>query len=107
MEDPDADALVPIRGMKTQETATAEAVIHALREASEKQARVLSYEEIVARAWAHTKTVYVPAFLTDCAVWPLLQFINFGLPLRYQVLFVNVANLGWYTFLSFMAGGSH
>ena len=45
---------------------------------------------------------------SDCLVWPPLQLINFTfVPLRLQVLYVNIANLGWNTFLSVMANKAH
>lgn len=57
-------------------------------------------------AWNHTKDVYLLTYAVDCAAWPFLQLINFSLvPLRYQVLYVNICNLFWNTFLSFMANG--
>lgn len=73
-----------------------------------------SWQEIWDRTWSHTRDVYVQTYLTDCIVWPPLQLINFTfVPLRFQFLFVNVANLAWNTFLSLMAnkkeggGGGH
>ena len=49
-----------------------------------------------------------PAPPADCVVWPPLQLINFTfVPLQYRVLYVNVANLFWNTFLSLQANKSH
>mgnify|MGYP001124223775 CR=1 FL=1 len=46
----------------------------------------------------------MPTFLADCAVWPLVQFFNFSLvPVPLQPLVVNVVNVFWNAFLSFMA----
>jgi len=60
------------------------------------------------KAWEHTKKVYIPTYIADWIVWPPLQLVNFTfIPLRYQVLYVNVCNLLWNTFLSFMANGGH
>eukprot|EP01039_Chlorochromonas_danica_P003101 gene3101-3395_t len=68
----------------------------------------LSWSEIWQRTWAHTKAVYWTTYLTDCAVWPPLQLVNFTfVPLRFQFLYVNVANLAWNTFLSLMANKNH
>jgi hypothetical protein len=49
-----------------------------------------------------------PLSCADCVVWPPLQLINFTfVPLQYRVLYVNVANLFWNTFLSLQANKSH
>jgi hypothetical protein len=62
------------------------------------------WDRIWQRTWTHTKEVYWTTYFTDCLVWPPLQLINFTfVPLRFQFLFVNVANLAWNTFLSLMA----
>lgn len=51
-----------------------------------------------------TKDVYLPTYIVDCFFWPPVQLINFTfVPLPYQFLFVNIANLVWNTFLSFMS----
>ena len=40
-------------------------------------------------------------------MWPLLQMVNFTLvPQHLRVLYVNVCNIGWNTFLSTMANAS-
>jgi len=68
----------------------------------------LPFVSAVKQAWDHTKAVYLRTYAVDCVVWPPLQLINFSfVPLRYQVLYVNICNLGWNTFLSFMANGAH
>lgn len=83
-------------------------LIHKLRTVQMLQARGLSWSEIWQKTWAHTKEVYLDTYLADCAVWPPLQLINFTfIPLRFQFLFVNVANLAWNTFLSLMANKKH
>lgn len=51
-------------------------------------------------------SVPLQTYIADCVVWPPLQLINFTfVPLRLQVLYINLANLGWNTFLSMMAAG--
>jgi hypothetical protein len=70
----------------------------------EKAHPSLSWSDVVEKAWNTCKRQYVKTFIADCIVWPPLQLINFTfVPLKYQVLYVNVANLGWNTFLSIMA----
>jgi hypothetical protein len=67
-----------------------------------------SWAAIWDRTWKHCKEVYLPTYLADVTVWPPLQLINFTfVPLRFQFLFVNTANLGWNTFLSMMANKQH
>ena len=69
---------------------------------------LLPYLLSVHKAWEHTKKVYIPTYIADWVVWPPLQLVNFTfVPVRYQVLYVNVCNLLWNTFLSFMANGGH
>jgi hypothetical protein len=70
----------------------------------EEAASRVAWRDVWDRSVAHLKDVYVQTWLADCAVWPPLQLVNFTfVPLRYQVLYVNACNLGWNTFLSFMA----
>eukprot|EP01034_Spumella_vulgaris_P021889 gene21889-27966_t len=70
--------------------------------------RQLTWTDIFANTWNHTKEVYLETYLADCIVWPPLQLINFTfIPLRFQFLFVNIANIGWNTFLSLMANKKH
>ena len=67
----------------------------------------ISWEDVYNKTWLHTKDVYLETYLTDCIVWPPIQLINFTfIPLRFQFLYVNFANLGWNTFLSLMANKS-
>jgi len=57
----------------------------------------------IQKAFEHTNNAFKPTYLADCIIWPPLQLINFMyIPLQYQVLYVNVCNLGWNTFLSYM-----
>ncbi|KAF9890111.1 Protein required for ethanol metabolism [Aspergillus nanangensis] len=46
---------------------------------------------------------YWAALRTNWTIWPILQGINLYLvPLQYRVLVVNVFNIGWNCFLSFL-----
>lgn len=54
------------------------------------------------------RQVYVPTFAADCAIWPIVQAVNFSVvPVALQPLTVNVVNLFWNAFLSFMANKAH
>ena len=86
----------------TNNTPTNDTVIDSLPSQS-----VISWEDVYNKAWSHTKDVYIETYLTDCIVWPPIQLINFTfIPVRFQFLYVNFANLGWNTFLSLMANKS-
>jgi len=75
---------------------------------NQQQAKEKTFTDMVKDAWQHTKDIYVPTYVADWVVWPPLQLVNFTfVPLRYQVLYVNMCNLLWNTFLSFMANGGH
>ena len=79
-----------------------------IRRTHELRAKNLTWKEIWTKSWLHTKEVYLETYLYDCIVWPPLQLINFTfIPLRFQFLFVNIANIGWNTFLSLMANKKH
>ena len=57
---------------------------------------------------AHVREVFWPSFLADCAVWPAVQVINFAfVPVPLQPIYVNVLNVFWNAFLSFMAHKTH
>lgn len=61
----------------------------------------LNWSDIWDASWRKTKSVFLGVYMIDCAVWPLLQLVNFSfVPLRFQVLYVNVCNLAWNTFIS-------
>ncbi|KAH8435104.1 Mpv17/PMP22 family protein [Aspergillus melleus] len=48
---------------------------------------------------------YWEALRTNWTIWPVLQGLNLSLvPLQYRVLSVNVFNIGWNCFLSFLNG---
>lgn len=60
--------------------------------------------DIFKRTWNHTKEVMLPAFINSCWYWPPVQYINFKyIPLRYQVLYINVASFIFNIYVSFMA----
>ncbi|KAB8269012.1 integral membrane protein [Aspergillus flavus AF70] len=49
------------------------------------------------------KKTYWEALRTNWTIWPALQTVNLYLvPLQYRVLTVNVFNIGWNCFLSFL-----
>jgi hypothetical protein len=74
----------------------------------ENECQTKSWEQIWNQSVSHMKEVYWQTYLTDCVVWPPLQLINFTfVPLKYQFLFVNAANLAWNAFLSLMANHKH
>lgn len=99
--------LTVTKGANSAEAVQIEAVLQLLREEKSKKT-TLSWKGIWDDSWHHCKEVFWPSYAMDCLVWPLIQLVNFSyVPLRLQVLFVNVCNLGWYTFLSFMANKSH
>lgn len=83
-------------------------ILMSIKRAQLYKAKGLTWEDISRKSWQHTKNVYVETYLTDCVVWPPLQLINFTfVPVRFQFLFVNFANLAWNTFLSLMANKKH
>ncbi|KAL2165354.1 hypothetical protein VTH06DRAFT_651 [Thermothelomyces fergusii] len=46
---------------------------------------------------------YRTALLTNWAVWPFVQMVNFKLvPLQHRLLFVNVVSIGWNCYLSYL-----
>jgi hypothetical protein len=72
--------------------------------AEEERKTHIEWRTIAESTWAHTKEVYWPTYAADCVVWPGLQWVNFTfVPLRFQVLYVNVCNLAWNAFLSFQS----
>lgn len=50
---------------------------------------------------------FVQTYLTDCAMWPLANIINFRMiPLIYRPAFTGCAQLLWQTYLSLVSGGN-
>lgn len=58
------------------------------------------------KSWTNVKNKFVQIYVADCAVWPLAQMANFAfIPPHLQPIFVNVMNIGWNTFLSYVSQG--
>lgn len=58
------------------------------------------------KAWTNVKNKFVQIYVADCAVWPLVQMANFAfVPSHLQPIFVNIMNIGWNTFLSYVSQG--
>jgi len=96
-----------LRAIRTEHNAAAlDELINKLEHGTdEERLQVMKHFK---EAWQHTKDVYLLTYAIDWCAWPILQLVNFSLvPLRYQVLYVNICNLFWNTFLSFMANGGH
>eukprot|EP00026_Physarum_polycephalum_P010458 Phypoly_transcript_10622.p1 GENE.Phypoly_transcript_10622~~Phypoly_transcript_10622.p1 ORF type:complete len:306 (+),score=58.29 Phypoly_transcript_10622:35-919(+) len=98
------EVIKSLRAIRTEHNAAAlDDLIQKLESGGEDGLQVMKHFKA---AWEHTKEVYLLTYAVDWCAWPLLQLVNFSLvPLRYQVLYVNVCNLFWNTFLSFMANG--
>lgn len=96
-----------VEGLDVDESSI-DKVLSLLRAEEEQLSREHTMRLVWGKTWAHMKEVYWETFLADCVVWPGLQFINFTfVPLRFQVLYVNVCNLAWNTFLSIQSTPSH
>jgi protein Mpv17 len=58
------------------------------------------------RSWESLKKKFVNIYVTDCAIWPLVQMANFAfVPAHLQPIFVNIVNVGWNAFLSYASLG--
>ena len=56
--------------------------------------------------WENVKNKYLTIYMTDCAVWPLIQIGNFAfVPAIYQPIFVNFINIFWNAFLCYVSQG--
>jgi len=56
--------------------------------------------------WTKVKDKYLTIYMTDCAVWPLIQIGNFAfVPAIYQPIFVNFVNIFWNAFICYVAQG--
>lgn len=97
-----------VGGEEREAGAALDRLLDLLHEEEARPELNLTWSAIWAKTWEHTRSVYWDTYVADCLVWPPLQLVNFSLvPLRYQVLYVNTANLFWNSFLSFMANKSH
>lgn len=57
-------------------------------------------------SWKNTKNKYVDIYVADCALWPMVQMINYAfVPSHLQPIYFNVINVGWNTFLSYASQG--
>lgn len=60
----------------------------------------------VKKAWKNVKNKFIQIYVADCAIWPLVQMANFAfVPEHLQPIFVNIMNIGWNTFLSYVSQG--
>lgn len=58
--------------------------------------------------WEKVKSKYWTIYITDCAVWPLLQIGNFAfVPQIYQPIFVNFVNIFWNAFICYVSQDGH
>ena len=52
--------------------------------------------------------MFVPSYIADSVLWPVAQAINFSfVPVNLQPVYVNVLNVFWNAFLSYMANKGH
>lgn len=87
---------------ESEAVASIDRVLAMLKEEQNKKTK--TWHHIWDESYHSAKDKFLVTYLLDCAVWPLLQTINFTfVPLKAQVLFVSMANLGWNTVLSLMA----
>jgi hypothetical protein len=59
--------------------------------------------------WTNVKDKFAKIYMTDCAVWPLVQMANFALvPEHLQPVFLNCVNIFWNAFLCYVSqDGGH
>ena len=56
--------------------------------------------------WINVKDKYLTIYMTDCAVWPLIQIANFAfVPEIYQPILVNFINIFWNSFMCYISHG--
>jgi len=74
-----------------------------------KEPEKISFDSFICsvkKSWSNVKAKFVQIYVADCAVWPLVQMANFAfVPAHLQPIFVNVMNIGWNTFLSYVSQG--
>ncbi len=79
------------------------AVLEKLPTPGPDSCKKILWTDVWRQSWEKTKSVFWGVYIADCTVWPFLQLINFTfVPLRFQVLYVNVCNLMWNAFISFV-----
>lgn len=55
-------------------------------------------------SWNNVKNKFAKIYITDCTIWPLIQMTNFAfIPAPFQPIFVNIINIGWNAFLSYVS----
>lgn len=58
------------------------------------------------KAVTNAKDKWFNIYFTDCAVWPMLQMINFAfIPPHLHAIYVNALNIPWNAFLSYASQG--
>ena len=63
-------------------------------------------ENSVKKNWQNIKNKYLTIYMTDCALWPLIQIGNFAfVSAIYQPIFVNFINIFWNSFLCYISQG--
>ena len=83
-------------------------VLKSLTKAKSLESDSLTWDVIWKHSIDKAKNLFLSVYAADCVVWPPLQLINFSfVPLQYQVLFVNLCNLLWNTFLSIVVNKPH
>ena len=56
----------------------------------------------------NVKKKFLNIYITDCAVWPLVQMANFAfIPPHLQPIFVNGVNIFWNAFLCYSSQDGH
>jgi hypothetical protein len=54
----------------------------------------------------NVKAKFLKIYMADLAIWPLVQMANFAfVPAPIQPIFVNIVNIGWNAFLSYVSRG--
>jgi len=61
------------------------------------------------KAVTNVKDKFAKIYVTDCAVWPLIQMANFAfIPGHLQPIFVNTVNIFWNAFICYVSqDGGH
>ena len=76
------------------------------RDESGKIISVDKFKKSLNNNWNKVKDKYLTIYMTDCAVWPLIQIGNFAfIPAIYQPIFVNFINIFWNAFICYVSQG--